>query len=68
MTIKQVLQTQKRERALMKRMGFVPHVDEDNNGKPAYQNIDNEEIDDESAMNGTDSASFDGGNASGGNE
>ena len=68
MTIKQVLQTQKRERALMERMGFVPHVDEDNNGKPAYQNIDSEEIDDESAMNGADSASFGGGNASGGNE
>lgn len=53
MTIKQVLQTQKRERALMKRMGFIPHVDEDNDGKPAYTNIDNEEIDDESEMNGT---------------
>ena len=32
----QVMQTQKRERELMERMGFTPHVDEDNNGKPAY--------------------------------
>ena len=32
----QVMQTQKRERELMERMGFTPHTLEDNNGKPAY--------------------------------
>lgn len=32
----QVMQTQKRERELMKRMEFVPHTLENNNGLPAY--------------------------------
>ena len=32
----QVMQTQKRERELMKRMDFTPHTLEDNNGLPAY--------------------------------
>lgn len=32
----QVMQTQKRERELMDRMGFVPHTLENNNGEPAY--------------------------------
>lgn len=32
----QVMQTIKRERELMDRMGFVPHTLEDNNGNPAY--------------------------------
>ncbi|MBQ2480460.1 MAG: hypothetical protein II516_04360, partial [Treponema sp.] len=32
----QVMQTLKRERELMKRMDFTPHVLEDNNGFPAY--------------------------------
>lgn len=32
----QVMQTQKREIELMKRMGFVPHTLENNNGEPAY--------------------------------
>ena len=39
----QVMQTQKRERELMKRMGFTPHVNEDNNGKPAYSDTQEEE-------------------------
>lgn len=58
MTFKQVMQTQKRERELMKRMGFTPHVDEDNNGNPipSYREgagIDSEPVDDESALNGS---------------
>ena len=32
----QVMQTQKRERELMKRMEFVPHTLENNNGEAAY--------------------------------
>ena len=32
----QVMQTQKRERELMKRMEFVPHTLENNNGEPTY--------------------------------
>lgn len=32
----QVMQTMKRERELMERMGFVPHTMEDNNGNPVY--------------------------------
>lgn len=36
MSFMQILQIQKRERNLMKKMGIVPHVDEDNNGNPAY--------------------------------
>lgn len=32
----QVMQTIKRERELMDRMGFVPHTLENNNGEPAY--------------------------------
>lgn len=38
----QVMQTQKRERELMERMGFTPHTLEDNNGKPAYTEEDEE--------------------------
>lgn len=41
----QVMQTQKRERELMKKMEFTPHTLEDNNGKPAYLD-DSEEGDD----------------------
>ena len=63
MTLKQVLQQQKRERALMKRTGFVPHVDEDNNGKPAYTDIDSEPIDDESKLNGSSSPASSGGDS-----
>ena len=33
---------QKRERELMERMGFTPHTLEDNNGKPAYTEEDEE--------------------------
>ena len=36
----QVMQTQKRERELMKRMEFVPHTLENNNGEPAYSEDD----------------------------
>ena len=39
----QVMQTQKRERELMERMGFTPHTLEDNNGKPAYGEENEEE-------------------------
>ena len=39
----QVMQTQKRERELMDRMGFTPHTLEDNNGKPAYPSGEKEE-------------------------
>ena len=59
--VKQVLQQQKKERALMKRTGFVPHVDEDNNGKPVYTDIDAETINDESGLNGSTSPSSEGG-------
>ncbi|MBO7583106.1 MAG: phage portal protein [Treponema sp.] len=54
MTFKQVMQTQKREREYMARMGFVPKVDEDQNGKPVYteSDIDSEAINDESNLNG----------------
>lgn len=57
MTFKQVMQTQKRERDYMARMGFVPHVDEDQNGRPAYpsKDIDSESINDESELNGSPS-------------
>lgn len=44
MTFKQVVQTQKRERALMKRSGLVAHVDEDQNGKPVYVEINKEPV------------------------
>lgn len=53
----QVMQTQKRERELMKRMGFVPHVDEDNNGKNAYP------YDEDEAENGEIAESENGGEA-----
>lgn len=58
MTFKQVMQTQKREREYMARMGFVPHVDEDVNGRPVYpaNGIDSEQIDDESGLNGASSS------------
>lgn len=36
----QVMQTLKRERELMAKTDFVPHVLEDNNGKPAYTDED----------------------------
>lgn len=41
----QVMQTQKRERELMERMGFVPHTMENNNGEPivAEENVENGE-------------------------
>ena len=39
----QVMQTQKRERELMERMGFTHHTLEDNNGKPAYGEENEEE-------------------------
>lgn len=41
----QVMQTQKRERELMARMGFVPHTLENNNGEPVYgtTNVSTEE-------------------------
>ena len=61
MTLKQVLQQQKKERALMKRTGFIPHVDENNNGEPAYTDIDAESINDESELNGSSSPSSEGG-------
>ena len=61
MTLKQVLQQQKKERALMKRTGFIPHVDENNNGEPAYTDIDAETINDESELNGSSTPSSEGG-------
>ena len=45
----------------MKRTGFVPHVDENNNGEPAYTDIDAESINDESELNGSSSPSSEGG-------
>lgn len=45
----QVMQTQKSERDLMRRFGFIPHVDEDNNGNSALRTIedDNEKVTEE---------------------
>ena len=44
----------------MRRTGFVPHVDEDNNGHPAYTDVDAESINDESELNGSSSPSSEG--------
>lgn len=33
---RQIMQTLAREKKYMKQIGFVPHADEDNNGKPVY--------------------------------
>ena len=43
----QVMQTQKRERELMDRMGFTPHTLEDNNGLPAYSSSGNQKENEE---------------------
>ena len=40
LSLAQVMQTLKRERELMAKTDFVPHVFEDNNGKPAYTDDD----------------------------
>lgn len=37
LSFRQVMARRKREKQLMDSMGFVPHVDEDNNGQPVYQ-------------------------------
>lgn len=52
LSFRQVMLQRKREAKLMEEMGFTPHANEDNNGKPAY-NLDGTPLEEDEEENGT---------------
>lgn len=49
LSFRQVMQKRKREEEYMKQIGFVPHANEDNNGKPAYP-VDLKDVEEEAGV------------------